>query len=136
MLLTCHNSPGEHDGLYRWCTDHTFAYVQSLGCGSHYCGTYLCVPAGCCSDAPYICAGRKSDGDHLTTAGCCFLDSYIYALFANLPDLWREHISYKRAWANVAKPLKLIHTVVFILHYFESFLGEKFSLPKLKLLTF
>lgn len=90
MFLTCHNSHGEHGGLDRWCTDHIPVYGLSLGSGSHYCGTSLCVPVGCCSDAPYICAGRKGDGGQLAMPG--FLDSYIYDPFANLPYLQMNKI--------------------------------------------
>lgn len=85
-LDACHNSHGEHGGLDRCCTDHTPVSGLSLGFGSHYCGTNLCVPAGCCSDAPYTYAGHKGDDGHLAMAGYCFLGSYIYIPFANLPD--------------------------------------------------
>lgn len=87
MFLTYRNSHGEHGGRDHCCTDHILVYGLSSGFENHCCDTSLCVPAGCYSDAPYTFAGHKSDDGHLAMVGYCFLGSYIYVPFANLPDL-------------------------------------------------
>lgn len=103
MFLACHNSHGEHGGLYHCCTDHTPVYGLSLGSWSHYCGIGLCVPVGCCSDAPYTYAGHKGDDGQPAMAGYCFLGSYIYVPFANLPDLWMKQFLNHKSWANAGR---------------------------------